>query len=58
MSIHLLELIFFSYLKFYQKARKLRRNENCNKTANNANNNIFLSTTTLIPLWYQEINPF
>ena len=29
-------------------------NENCNQTVNNANNTIFISITTLIPLQYPE----
>ena len=57
MSINLHEQIVFN-LNFYPEARKLRQNENCDKTANNANNTIFISITTLIPLWYPELNHF
>ena len=57
MSIHLQKQIFFNP-KFYPAARKLCQVENCDKTANNANNTIFSSITTLIPLWHPEVNPF
>ena len=51
-------IFFFLNRKFYQEARKLGQKENCNKTANNANNTIIISITTLIPLWYPKVNPF
>ena len=57
MSIYLHEQILFNH-KFYPEALKLHHNKNCNKTENNANITIFISITTLIPLWYPEIHPF
>ena len=56
MSIHLHKQICFNS-KFYPEARKLRQNENCDKTANYANNTFF-GITTLLPRWYLEVNPF
>ena len=53
MSIYLHKQIFF-HLRFYPEARKFRKNVNCDKKANHANNTIFISITTLIPLWYPE----
>ena len=44
--------------KFYPEARRLRKNENCDKTAHNAKNTIFTRITALIPLWYEEANHF
>ena len=57
MSIYLLKQIFVNP-KLFADACKLHKNEKCDKTANNANNTIFISITTLIPLWYPEVNPF
>ena len=49
------QILFWS--KAYPEEQKLRQNENCNKTVNNANNTIFISITTLICPWYPEVNP-
>ena len=54
-NVHSFPLAEFFNPKFYPKVRKLRQNKNCNKTENNANNTIFISITTLIPLWYPEV---
>ena len=55
MSIYLHKQIFF-HLRFYPEARKFRKNVNCDKKANHANNTIFISITTLIPLLYHMVS--
>ena len=57
MSVHLHKRILFNP-KFFPEACNLRQNDKCVKTANNANDIIFISITTFIPLWCPEVNPF
>ena len=57
MSIHLHKQFFFNP-RFSPAVHKLRQNENCDITANNSKNTIHICITTLIPLWYPEVNPF
>ena len=57
-NVNLFTLADFFQSKFLPGICKLGQNENCNKTANIANYTICISITTLIPLWYSEVNPF
>ena len=57
MSINLYEHIFFQSQSLRSKlaiCAKMKRK----KTANNANNTIFISIATLFPLWYLEVITF